>query len=359
MNKTYKFVTILLLFSVFSCAQNSNREFDNESVVIEDDCAAPLTKWMEVNTGYSSIELKELASTFQAAANADAKNLKVADGSANFNFSSNWKSAFERAAQGNKKAQVSQVFFEQATAYRHAVCNIERHIKEGTIKSEEALVEAEILLIDLSKNFGLIKEGKSIGVSEVFLKPKEESQNLFNHWMEAKVINVGLGAAKSGEYIALGNSILKIDDSSLNRKTTIMKYDRASLMFLLASEIIISSNTGKSDLVNDAIIASKQGRDAASSGIDHYNKLVKSGPTQSEREWLTREEPNLVLIHRKAETLAQLAFLLPDQSKQYLKEVDNAISNLSCEYINYYKLREDILFTRIQMSQSITNCMSA
>lgn len=194
-----------------------------------------------------------------------------------------------------------------------------------------------------------------IGLDAKFLKLKEESQNLWHDWSE---LGDRLSAAESGKYLALGNSLSNIDDASLNQKTQILKYDRASLMFLLASEIVISSGAKQPDLIESAILTSKKSVRASDSGIAIYNKVIGRGPTQEEREWVIREQPNLVLIQRRAEALAQLAYLLPNEGGEYKKKLEDSLSALSCDYVQKYKLGEQKQFLRIGTPQTIARCLT-
>jgi hypothetical protein len=120
----------------------------------DDACQAPSIDWMEVSQGIDSKTLVEVAAKLEAAAKLDATQLKMADGSANANFLSSFRQVTEELKQTNQKVQVTQAFFERATAYRHASCNLERQIKNKTLTSKAAIEKAETTLIDLSNYFG-------------------------------------------------------------------------------------------------------------------------------------------------------------------------------------------------------------
>lgn len=123
-----------------------------------DNCEAPLTIWMLVTEGYDSKFLNQLTADFAAGVKADANNLKVAKAEASINFSSKMQKILEQVSQGTKKAEVSQEFFEKATAYRTALCNLERQIKSGIFdQNPDARNRAINSLIDYSTAFQRIQ----------------------------------------------------------------------------------------------------------------------------------------------------------------------------------------------------------
>ena len=125
----------------------------------QDACAAPLQEWMEISQGVDSKALAELAGKLAVSAQADAQRLKaIGQASGKVDFETSLRKVFEEQQKTQKRTVVSQEFFEKATAYRQAVCNLERQIQSGVIKSPTVREHAEQELVDLSSFFGKTKE---------------------------------------------------------------------------------------------------------------------------------------------------------------------------------------------------------
>lgn len=149
-------VALMALLLLAGCSLISPRP--EEGTSSEGDCEAPITRWMEVRVGYDRKELAELAGKLQVAAQADASKLQQVQSKGGGEFASTWKATLDSVTKGTKVALVSQDFFTKATAYRQAVCNLERQIKNKILTSPAALEQAQSVLVNLSRDFGAIKD---------------------------------------------------------------------------------------------------------------------------------------------------------------------------------------------------------
>jgi len=135
-------------------------------------------------------------------------------------------------------------------------------------------------------------------------------------------------------------------------KTKIMKNDRAALMYFIAAEIYIRTNSGldrSREIATDSL-------HAASAGLNFYNQLITSNPNAQERAWLQREEVNYVLLDRLSESLAQLIYLNVSQTVEYKKKLEETLRTLPCSYINNNKLTEEKVYERIIKPERFDDC---
>lgn len=136
-------------------ALNSGGCGDNKGILRGDNCDAPGLEWMEAVEGYDKQEVIDLATKFEAAAKADAEQLKlISDGSSVLSLSASLREIVRNTS--GRTVKVSQAFYEKANTYRASICNIERWLKGGTLTDSLVRVRAQMMLLSLSESFGAI-----------------------------------------------------------------------------------------------------------------------------------------------------------------------------------------------------------
>jgi hypothetical protein len=146
----YFSISILMLL-VFGCVGYTEKK----GILRTDNCDAPGLEWMEAVEGYDKQEVIDLASRFEAAAKADAEQLKtVLNGSMAFSITASLREIVRNTS--GRTVNVSQAFYEKANTYRASICNIERWLKNGTISDPLVRLRAEKMLLSLSDNFNAI-----------------------------------------------------------------------------------------------------------------------------------------------------------------------------------------------------------
>lgn len=181
------------------------------------------------------------------------------------------------------------------------------------------------------------------------------TENLWKKWDEAIKYNHPLEITKAEAYALEGKRLNQLNEEELDAKNNILKYDKEALMYFLAGEII-ARNENASDrklYFDQAVEYSNKCITAGKSGQEWYLKMVQGNISEKEKEWIEREEINMVTKDRLAECYAQSAFF---GNKSARTKLSNTLAKLPCSYIKKYQFLENIVYKRIGLPQEIVSC---
>src|ERR1700722_15865020 len=182
-------VIIVFLLALAVTAIMLLRNHGEGTIANRGDCTAPSIDWMTISNNIDHQALAGLASQLAAAASADANGLKnLTNVKSNGEFKTALKDVSIEALHSQKTVNVTQEFFQNATAYRMAVCNLEREISKHIISSPKALEEAQLQLLKLSSEFAAIgqKEEQKMTVVNV-----QQHFDILNGAYQGKTIVIG------------------------------------------------------------------------------------------------------------------------------------------------------------------------
>lgn len=226
------------------------------------------------------------------------------------------------------------------------------------IPSNDALEAYKLYLECYGAERKRFENERQVGIDPKISKLKEESQHLWNEWEENNKYARHLFVNESKKYAMVGINLKNINGSDLmNTKSRIMKYDREALIFFIASEIIIRSKdtSDYESYIKDALEYSENSVSAAQSAREEYKSMIQKEITPNEREWLTREDIDLVTLDRLSESLAQIIFL---GKQEYSGKIDETLKFLPCNYIRNYKFIDNIVYKRIGIPKRIVECQN-
>nr|WP_288836390.1 hypothetical protein [uncultured Flavobacterium sp.] len=147
--KKHQSLFLCLIILIYSCSSKI-------SPWAKGGCPLERFEWMKVTTGYDKNTVIELASKIEAAAKADAAQIKqIAEGNANVSFSASLKSVVDRSAA--TEVNVSREFYESYVKYRSSMCAIWQGIKSKTLTGDIANKQAQELYLEIAKDFAIVK----------------------------------------------------------------------------------------------------------------------------------------------------------------------------------------------------------
>lgn len=169
-----------------------------------------------------------------------------------------------------------------------------------------------------------------------------KSQDVWNLY-DAEVIRTHgqLPPSKADEAIAVGRQLEALDDMKLSLKEKIVKYDREALMYLIATEILVtaadSASLRKASQTSlEGVKLARQGRAFLKKGLDT--------PTPEFTTWAKEKKMDTTTAERLLETLAQAHYMRP--STELENEVKSVLDDLPCDYVVTRKLREEMPIKR-------------
>jgi len=181
------------------------------------------------------------------------------------------------------------------------------------------------------------------------------TENLWKKWDEAIKYGLTLETPEAETYALEGKRLSQLDDKKLDSRNKILKYDKEALMYFVAGEIIVrqQNEADRRANANKALEYSSKCVAASSSARQSYSEMVEGNISEIEKEWIVREEVNLVTHDRLAECYAQRVYVGNNTARASLSET---LSKLPCSYINKYKFSENVIYKRIGIPQEIASC---
>ena len=183
------------------------------------------------------------------------------------------------------------------------------------------------------------------------------SQRLWNRWAEnvesslrpEHLRRLPPGAAL--EYDTAGNELMAIADAGLEPRFRLMKYERAALMYMLATETLIRFGSGGPGAKNAQVEYAQKALDAALEARTSYAAIAKA-PTSALASWLIDSEVHHKTLNRLADIRAQLVFL---GLRQHGAALDADLDGFDCDYVRTY-LMEEPVYKRIQPIKKFDTC---
>lgn len=219
--------------------------------------------------------------------------------------------------------------------------------------TEANALEAYRLYLDCYKNE---RKRQDAGLDSRLIPIKERTQFLWNKYDEAIKYGHRLTLSDAEQYAVVAASLAGLNEVDLDHKNNIIKFDRQSLMYFLAAEIIISQENNSDFVANrsTAIDYSSRALGAARATERHYQLLINSAASVADTDWLTRQNIRMVVLDRLAQSQAQQLHL----GIGSVVQVNRALELLPCDYIARYGFANDRVYTRIQTPARFTQCRS-
>jgi hypothetical protein len=152
---------LLLLFSFFllkseTCEEKRRAKAENS--IFSGKCPLERIDWMKVSKGYDKNRLIALSTAIEAAAKADATEIKkIAEGDASAKFNARLSDSLQKMSEHS--VEVSQEFYESYLNHRTVICALFQAAKDPQMRQKPDFVEKSMnAFLKINEDFARVKQ---------------------------------------------------------------------------------------------------------------------------------------------------------------------------------------------------------